>query len=99
REVWWRAGGEAAWTRLESIGKARAAVSALAIRDGVLWVGSAAELTVVEVKGGVVGRYSFGPDLPPGPRGETAIRDIAVVSDTEAWVATPAGAIRLEVRH
>jgi len=98
REVWWRAGGEP-WARLESIGKARAAVSALAIRDGVLWVGSAAELTVVEVSGGVVGRYSFGPDLPPGPRGETAIGDIAVVSATEAWVATPAGAIRLEVRH
>ena len=87
------------WARLESIGKARAAVSALAIRDGVLWVGSAAELTVVEVQGGVVGRYSFGPDLPPGPRGETAIGDIAVVSATEAWVATPAGAIRLQVRH
>ena len=99
REVWWRAGGESSWARLESIGKARAAVSALAIRGGVLWVGSAAELTVVEVSGGVVGRYSFGPDLPPGPRGETAIGDIAVVSGTEAWVATPAGAIRLEVRH
>jgi hypothetical protein len=99
REVWWRAGRESSWARLESIGKARAAVSALAIRGGVLWVGSAAELTVVEVSGGVVGRYSFGPDLPPGPRGETAIGDIAVVSGTEAWVATPAGAIRLEVRH
>ena len=99
REVWWRAGGESTWARLESIGKARAAISALAIREGVLWVGSAAELTVVEVTGGVVGRYSFGPDLPPGPRGETAIRDIAVVSATEAWVATPAGAVRLEVRH
>ncbi|MGB5674942.1 MAG: hypothetical protein WBO43_10380 [Gemmatimonadota bacterium] len=99
REVWWRAGRESSWARLESIGKARAVVSALAIRDGVLWVGSAAELTVVEVSGGVVGRYSFGPDLPPGPRGETAIGDIAVVSATEAWVATPAGAIRLEVRH
>ena len=99
REVWWRAGREAHWARLESIGKARASVSALAIREGVLWVGSAAELTVVEVAGGVVGRYSFGPDLPPGPRGETAIGDIAVVSATEAWVATPAGAIRLQVRH
>jgi hypothetical protein len=74
-------------------------VSALAIRDGVLWVGSAAELTVVEVAGSVVGSYSFGPDLPPGPRGETAIADIAVVSSTEAWLALPAGAIRLHVRH
>jgi hypothetical protein len=99
REVWWSAGTGSPWARLESIGKARARVSALAIRDGVLWVGSAAELTVVEVKGGVVGRYAFGPDLPPGPRGQTAIRDIAVVSATEAWVATPAGALRLEVRH
>ena len=99
REVWWRAGRASPWVRLESIGRARAVVSALAIRDGVLWVGSAAELTVVEVEGGVVGRYSFGPDLPPGPRGETAIEDIAVVSAAQAWVATPAGAIRLQVRH
>jgi ligand-binding sensor domain-containing protein len=99
REVWWRAGREAEWNRLEPAGRARAAVSALAIRGGVLWVGSAAELTVAEVAGGVVGRYSFGPDLPPGPRGETAIADISVVSETEAWVATPAGAVRLHVRH
>ena len=98
-EVWWRAGGEAPWARLESVGRARAAVSALAILDGVLWVGSAAELTVAEVAGGVVGRYSFGPDLPPGPRGETAIDDISIVSATEAWIALPAGAIRLHVRH
>lgn len=99
REVWWRAGHGAEWSRLEAVGRARAAVSALAIRDGVLWVGSAAELTVAEVAGGVVGRYSFGPDLPPDVRGRTAISDISVVSDTEAWVATPAGAVRLEVRH
>ncbi len=99
REVWWRAGRDAPWARMESIGRARARVSALAIRDGVLWVGSAAELTVVEVAGSVVGSYSFGPDLPPGPRGETAIADIAVVSSTEAWLALPAGAIRLHVRH
>jgi len=99
REVWWKAGSGTSWARLEPAGRARAAVSALAIRDGVLWVGSAAELTVLEVAGGVVGRYSFGPDLPPGPRGETGIADISVVSATEAWVATPAGAIRLDVSH
>lgn len=99
REVWWRAGHEAEWTRLEPAGRARAVVSALAIRDGVLWVGSAAELTVAEVARGVVGRYSFGPDLPPDARGRTAIADISVVSETEAWVATPAGAVRLHVRH
>ncbi|MBT8479565.1 MAG: hypothetical protein KJO06_11645 [Gemmatimonadetes bacterium] len=99
REVWWRAGRDAPWARLESVGRARARVSALAIHDGVLWVGSAAELTVVDVGRGVVASYSFGPDLPPGPRGETAIADIAVVSSTEAWLALPAGAIRLHVRH
>ena len=99
REVWWKGGQSGVWTRLESIGKARAAVSALAIHEGTLWVGTAAELTVVEVDGGVVGRYSFGRDLPPGPRGETAVSDIAVVSATEAWVALPAGAVRLQVRH
>jgi hypothetical protein len=99
QEVWWRAGRAGAWTRLESIGKTRAAVSALTIHEGTLWVGTAAELTVAEVAGGVVGRYSFGRDLPPGSRGETGISDISVVSATEAWVALPAGAIRLHVRH
>jgi hypothetical protein len=99
REVWWKRGSRAPWTRLESGGRARAVVSALAIQDGVLWVGSAAELTVLEVAGGVVGRYSFGPDLPRGPRGETGISDISIVSASEAWLALPSGAIRLEVRH
>lgn len=99
RDVWWKPGSQASWARLEAAGRARSNVSALAIRDGVLWVGSAAELTVAEVRGGVVGRYSFGPDLPPGPLGETGISDISIVSETEAWVAVPAGAIRLEVRH
>ena len=99
REVWWKRGSEAPWARLESAGRARAVVSALAIRDGVLWIGSAAELTVVEVAGGALAHYSFGPDLPPGPRGETGISDISIVSASEAWVALPAGAIRLEVRH
>jgi hypothetical protein len=99
REVWAKAGRTGAWTRLESIGRGRAAVSALAIHEGVLWVGTAAELTATEVAGGVLGRYAFGRDLPPGPRGETAISDISVVSASEAWVALPAGAIRLHVRH
>lgn len=98
-EVWWKAGRDAAWVRLDSVGRSRARVSALAIRDGVLWVGSAAELLVVEVAGGVVGRYSFGRDLPPGPRGETGISDISIVSAELGWVAIPAGALRLEVSH
>ena len=99
REVWWKPGRESSWARLESIGKARGLISALEIRDGVLWVGSTGELTVVEVSGSVAGRYSFGRDLPPDAQGRAAVLDIAVVSDTEAWVATPAGAVRLTVRH
>lgn len=98
-EVWWRAGAEGTWVRLESVGRGRARVSALAIRDGLLWVGSAAELTAVEVSGGVLERYVFGSDLPPGPRGETGIADISVASPSEVWVALPAGALRLEVRR
>lgn len=98
-EVWWKAGREAPWTWLQAAGRMRAPVSALAIAEGVLWVGSATELTVTEVAGGVVGRYSFGPDLPPGPRGETAIHGISVANAGEAWLALPAGAIRLNVRH
>jgi hypothetical protein len=98
REVWWSVGGDG-WSRLESVGRARAPVSALVVRDRTLWVGTAGGLTVVDVGRGPLGRYSFGPDLPPGRRGETGISDIAVVSDTEAWVATPAGALRMHVRH
>ena len=98
REVWWSVGGDE-WSRLESVGQARAPVSALAVRGRTLWVGTAAGLTVVEVGRGSLGRYSFGPDLPLGRRGETGISDISVVSDTKAWVATPAGAVRMHVRH
>ncbi|MCL7971004.1 MAG: hypothetical protein M8866_02795 [marine benthic group bacterium] len=99
REVWWKPGRESDWVRMESIGRAQGLISALEIREGVLWVGSTGELTVVEVSRGVVGRYSFGRDLPPDARGRSGVLDIAVVSDTEAWVATPAGAVRLTVRH
>jgi len=98
-EVWWKAGDAAPWVRLEPFGKGRAKISALAIRDGVLWVGSSAELTVLETDGGLLERFSFGPDLPPGPRGETGISDISISAAFEGWVALPAGAMRLEVRH
>jgi hypothetical protein len=99
REVWWKAGRGGEWTRLESIGKARAAVSALSVYETELWVGTAAGVTVVDRMGGLLHTYSFGPDLPPGPRGETAVNAISVPSAGEAWLALPAGALRLQVRH
>jgi hypothetical protein len=99
REVWRKPGSGGTWTRLESIGKARAAVSALAVHGTALWVGTAAGVTVVETTGGRLETYSFGPDLPPGPRGETAVNAISVPSSQEAWLALPAGALRLQVRH
>lgn len=97
REVWWRAGPDAEWRRLESIGRARAPVTALALWEGELWVGTAAGVTVVSTAGGRLESYSFGPDLPPGPRGETGVTDISLPSAGEAWVAIPAGALRLQV--
>jgi len=98
-EVWRKPGTAGSWERLESVGRERADISALALHGAALWVGTAAGVTVVETTGGRLETYSFGPDLPPGPRGETAVLDISVPSDEEAWVATPAGALRLEVRR
>jgi len=99
REVWWRPGPGSEWMRVESVGRSRSPVMALDVAEGVLWAGSAAGVTVSEVGRGVLGRYSFGPDLPPTERGRTGISGISIVSRSEAWLALPSGALRLEVRH
>jgi hypothetical protein len=98
RDVWWRPGRSADWSRLDAVGQQRGVVTALAVADGVLWVGSSAELTGWEVEGGGVRRYAFGRDLPPDALGATGIWQIAPVSRRELWLAIPAGALRLETR-
>ena len=99
REVWWRPGRQSEWMRVESVGRSSSPITALDVSEGVLWAGSATEVTVSEVGRGVLGRYLFGPDLPPTERGLTGIAAIAIVSRSEAWLALPSGALRLEVRH
>lgn len=98
REVWWRPGRAADWSRVDAIGLQRAPVTALALRDGTLWVGSSAGVTAWEMRGDALRRFAFGPDLPPDERGRTGVYGIAPVSGSEAWLATPAGALRIEAR-
>jgi sugar lactone lactonase YvrE len=41
--------------------------------------------------------FSFAAgDLPTGPRGERGVDGIAVEPEGAVWVATPAGAVRLD---
>jgi ligand-binding sensor domain-containing protein len=66
--------------------------------NGILWIGTSDELVSWETDGrGPVRRYSFaGGDLPFGPFGERGIAAILPVSRSRVWVATPAGALRLD---
>ena len=94
-EVWWKPGLAREWERLDPVGRARGEITAIALDHGVLWVGSTEELTVWDAPAGAIGRYAFGRDLPPGRVGETGISSIAPVSEREAWLALPSGALRL----
>ena len=47
--------------------------------------------------GGLTRRYTFaGGDLPLGRFGERGITAIAAQSETRVWIATPAGALRID---
>ncbi|MDT8435184.1 MAG: hypothetical protein RRA92_00385 [Gemmatimonadota bacterium] len=97
REVWRRspAGG---WNRVEAIGLLSAPVTALAVRDGVLWAGTSEELAVWDAGAGLARRFTFaGGDLPLAARGERAIFAIVPVARHRAWLALPAGALRLDI--
>jgi hypothetical protein len=97
REVWQRS-SDGSWRRLDEIGVLSSAVTALSEKEGVLWIGTSDELVSWETDGrGPVRRYSFaGGDLPFGPFGERGIAAILPVSRSRVWVATPAGALRLD---
>ncbi len=96
RDVWQR-DPLSGWRRLDELGAMSSPVTALAVADGILWVGTVDELVAWEISGGPVRRYTFAAgDLPLGPYGERGIAAIAPVSPTRVWIATPAGALRID---
>ncbi len=97
REVW--AGSpDGSWRRLDELGALSSPVTALAEREGMLWIGTSDELMSWETDGrGPIRRYSFAAgDLPFGPFGERGIAAILPMSRSQVWIATPAGALRLD---
>ncbi|MFQ5745783.1 MAG: hypothetical protein ACE5HF_01015 [Gemmatimonadota bacterium] len=93
-EVWRREPG-GIWSRVEAVGRLGGTVSALAVSDGVLWAGSAEGLVRWDARENEVNRIAFASgDLPSGREGR-GITGIAPISRREAWIATPAGALRL----
>jgi hypothetical protein len=97
REVW-EGDSRGSWRRLDEIGALSSPVTAIAFEQGVLWVGSADELVSWEIDArGPTRRYTFAAgDLPLGPFGDRGISQILPVSRSRAWIATPAGALRLD---
>ena len=96
RNVWQRDPGSG-WRRLDELGLLSSPVTALAVAHGILWVGTVDELVAWEITGGPVRRYTFAAgDLPLGLYGERGIAAIAPVSSARVWIATPAGALRLD---
>jgi ligand-binding sensor domain-containing protein len=97
RDVWQREEG-GGWRRLDAIGALSSPVTSLAWAGGVLWIGTADELMSWEVDGrGPRRRYTFAAgDLPLGPFGERGISDILPSGRSRVWIATPAGALRLD---
>ena len=96
RHVWQR-DPMSGWRRLDELGAMSSSVTALAVADGVLWVGTVDELVAWEISGGPVRRYTFAAgDLPLGLYGERGISAIAPVSSARVWIATPAGALRID---
>ncbi|MCL7956644.1 MAG: hypothetical protein M8843_01390 [marine benthic group bacterium] len=94
----WAQNPDGSWRRLDEVGALSSPVTALAESQGILWIGTSDELVSWETDGrGPVRRYSFAAgDLPFGPFGERGIAAILPVSRSRVWVATPAGALRLD---
>lgn len=96
RYVWERE-ATSGWRRLDQLGAMSSPVTALSVDEGILWVGTADELVSWEISGGPVRRYTFAAgDLPLGAFGERGIAAIAPVSKRRVWIATPAGALRID---
>ena len=96
RDVWLLDPG-AGWTRPAPLGVLPARVTALAARDGVVWIGTDEGLVSWDTRDDVVRPFTFaGGDLPTGPRGERGVAAISPDEEGAVWVATPAGAVRLD---
>ena len=97
RHVWQRE-PEGGWRRVDELGALSAPVTSLAIAAGVLWIGTDDELVSWRTDGrGPQRRYTFAAgDLPLGPFGDRGIADILALDGSTVWIATPAGALRLE---
>jgi ligand-binding sensor domain-containing protein len=97
RHIWQRA-AEGGWRRLDELGTLSSPVTSLATAAGVLWVGTDDELVAWQTDGrGPQRRYTFAAgDLPLGPFGERGIAHILALDGSTVWIATPAGALRLE---
>ena len=95
-EVWSRP-PDGVWARVDAVGRLGGPVTALAVADGVLWAGSSEELVRYDATRGELDRFTFaGGDLPGlVSRG---IFDIVPLGDREAWLALPAGALRIRIR-
>lgn len=96
RDVWVFEGD--AWTRAAPLGALAAHVTALAVRDGVAWIGSDEGVLVWDTREDVVTHLTFAAgDLPWDAREGRGVFGIAIEADGAGWVATPAGAIRFEL--
>ncbi len=83
---------------MDAVGRVSGAVTALAVRDGVLWAGSAEEVVVWDPEDGFLRRLSFAAgDLPPDPSGLRGVQGIWPLAKRSAWLATAAGALRLDL--
>lgn len=95
RDVWILEEG-ADWTRAAPLGVLGSSVTALAARNGVVWIGTSEELIAWQTDSDRITTYTFAAgDLPTSARGERAVFDLAVEADGAVWVATPAGAVRM----
>ncbi len=96
REVWRGAPGER-WRRVDAVGPVGGPVTALAVREGVMWVGSPEGLVVWDMVESAVRRHSFAAgDLPLDRFGARGVVGILPLGRRSAWLATPAGALWLK---
>lgn len=96
REVW-RRDPSGRWSRVEAIGRLAGPVTALAVREGVIWAGSPEDLIAWDARESSLRRYTFAAgDLPTGRFGERGIAEVVPVGRKRAWLALPAGALRLD---
>lgn len=98
-EVWWRS-DDSGWQWVEAIGTMHGRVTALAVRNGVLWVGSSEGVAVWDPQTTMTRRLSFAAgDLPTDPHGRRGVSSIRPIGADRAWLATPAGALLIDVEH